>query len=486
MKAQTALKKLVSCWVLSAVAICIVSGVPGTCLGAEQTRILEQLTALAESAELALYLAKAAVLAPSDSETAINLEAVMTMFSGTSASDYPRTSMLAMIDGIQDSLVSAEFQDLLDIDLGSTFRSVTDFLTLAEAEAQAGIHADPGVVREFAQRTYAYLLAALGSDDSGFGLDGVRQMIKRVPDSVIRLAPGESIQDAVDRVMPGGTIYLSPGIYRLTAQLMIRKSLTLARELGSLDEVLLAGEAENDIVYVQFSPDETDTTVHILDIALSGGRHGINSSGSFSQARHQLTLTNVTITRCSTSGLFVPRGRVILDGCSIHGNGEFGIMIPGRASVEVRRSMISDNGSLDLAALPYRQIAGVLATSDAEIVIEESTIQGNAGTGIHVERDVILTLRTSKVSDNGQDGLQAWNEAVLRIESCLFLRNELMGIRLLNTECLGQGASDSPHKFTGSVEGWGNVVPGPTSANGNRQGGICPSASYGFLLDPTP
>jgi Right handed beta helix region len=466
-------------WLLIWVSFAVLLILSSSHTGSAQENLLLHLEELQSSAELALYFAKATVLATNEADARINLEALLELFVPPSSDQ--QSGLLEQSEHIGSSLEQSGFSSLVELDLSSAISSVAIYLSLAERAVMTAQAADASSLLPSARQAYAYLLAALGSDESGFGLAGIRQMIQWLPDSAIWLSPENSIQEAIDRVLAGGTIHLAPGTYTLATSLRIGKPLTITKDNTLTGAILLVCPDVGAAIYVGNDTPEVSIDIHIRDLAVQGGPQGITvgmSGDTRWGANTRLTLTRVDILDCSKSGVTIVSNHVILQGCEIRRNGEFGILVPQDGIIEIVQSTVAENGTLELAAIPYRQTAGIHAPERAVLSIIESTVEANAGAGIHVGNQVQLILARSQIIGNGSDGLLVWDQATIHLEENTFLNNGQTGIRFSDLSCPHEGNSGDLHAFTGSVTGWGNSFPTSNDPS------ICPLDSYRYLLNP--
>ncbi len=464
--------------------LCVLAG---SIRGEAGSTLLDELTTLAETTELALYLAKASVLAVDEADARLHLQALVDMLDEHPGSTAPRSGLLPSALIARDAVFRSTFPSILQVDFENAISSVVHFVTLAGEAAVAGVETEGAPLPAYAHRAYAYLLAALGADESGFGLPGIRQMIDWLPNSVIHISPEQSIQEAVDQLLPGGTLYLSAGTYALSSRVSIDKSLILAKDPNTEGDVLLQGlDDDEPILYLLRNQDAGIIHIEISDLTLRGGQYGISLFASFNQRNVVLTLVNCRVENARESGIISFGGDLTIDHCEIRGNREFGVLSPTPATLRISRTHIADNGVLEIAALPYRNLAGVFATSRSILTIEESTIENNAGAGIHVEEDADLILKNSTIAANQQDGLLVWDHAVVHLQENQFHYNGGMGVRFHSPACQELGGPDSMHHFEGTVSGWGNHISDPSDSSGNGSGAICPEQTYAFLIGKRP
>lgn len=387
------------------------------------------------------------------------------------------------------SIGKSAFLPLTELDFANTISSVMIYLSLAEAAAIAAPDADDVLLRELARQAYAYLLAALGNDNSGFGLAGIRQMIEWLPDSAIWISPTNSIQDAVDRLLPGGTIYFAPGTYELSSSLMIGKTLTLTKDDAVAEDMLLLGPSTGSSIYVGNDTPEITIEVHIRNLSIHGGANGIVVGLSEDVrwgSNTLLTLDTVVLSNCLKSGLVVVSSDANLQHCEIRDNREFGILILLGGAVTLDGCIVSENGTPGMAAVAYCQTAGIHAPDRAVLSVVNSVIEANEGAGIHVEDQVLLILSRNQIIGNGTDGVLVWDQATVHIEDNEILNNLQLGIRFSDPSCPQETDASKLHPFTGSVIGWDNLIPARNEAAGNAAGSICPLEDYRYLLESRP
>jgi hypothetical protein len=448
----------------------------------QPTSLLEALQALNESLEIAVYLSKASVLALDVMDARINLSELSSLLEEGSAG----TSIPELVDNVRISLEKEQLTPTLQLDLASALDSAAGYIAWAHDTLTFSQEAGGDVLRDVSRRAYAYLSAALGGNELGFELAGVAQMIAWLPNSVICVVPGDDLQQAIETVFPGGTVYLASGTYILDSEITITKSVRLIGEPSIDESVHLIGSGDEPVISVGSLTDDRAIAVSIGNLVVSGGLHGINVSSDYQSSNLRLTLSNVEVADCEESGVFIFHGNVFLSTCSIRRNGLYGLQITSSAAVEISDSIVSENGSVETANLAYRSIAGIHATGGAKLVIQTSTIEHNAGSGIHIERNVDLVLSDSRLNDNGHDGLSVWDDATLEILRTQFLSNEEMGIRFGDGSCDPSNTGSSVHAFDGSVAGEGNIVPDTGTPLSNGKGGICPDGRYDFLLQSSP
>ncbi len=279
---------------------------------------------------------------------------------------------------------------------------------------------------------------------------------------------------------------LAGGTYVLASEIAITKSVRLIGEPSIDVPVHLLGSEGNPVISVGSLSIDQPIDVSIANVTISGGGHGVSVSSDYRSSNLRLTLSNVEVSDCEESGVFIFHGNVVLETCLIRGSDTYGVQITSNAVVQLLDSVVSDNGIAELADLPYRSIAGIHATGGAELVVQASAIEHNAGSGIHVERDVDLVLSDTRLSDNGCDGLSVWDNVTAEIVRSQFLNNDQMGIRFGDGSCDPADTGSAAHAFEGAVVGEDNIIPDSGTPLGNGMGSICPTGRYTFLLQSNP
>jgi len=449
---------------------------------AQPASLLEALQSLNESLELAVYLSKASSLALNITDARVNLSELSSLLSDESV----ETSIPRLVDDVKTYLSLEQLTPTLELNLASALDSATEYI--AWAQDVLGVPQDAGweLLRDVSRHAYAYLSAALGGDELGFELAGVAQMIAWLPNSVVHVSTGDDLQRAIEQVLSGGTVILTSGTYVLDSGIAIAKSVRLIGEPSIDVPVQLLGPGGNPVISVGSLSIDRPIDVSIANVIISGGGHGISVSSDYRSSNVRLTLSNVEVADCGEAGVFIFHGNVVLDTCSIRRNGTYGVQITSDAVVQILDSVVSDNGTAELADLPYRSIAGIHATGGAKLVVQASAIEHNAGSGIHVERNVDLVLSDTRLSDNGRDGLSVWDDVTLEIVHSQFLSNDQMGIRLGDGSCDPADAGSAAHTFEGTVVGQCNTIPDSGTPLGNGMGSICPTGRYAFLLQSNP
>lgn len=232
-----------------------------------------------------------------------------------------------------------------------------------------------------------------------------------------------SLQEAIDALLPGGTLLVQPGTY--TAGLTIGTELSIEAGDG---EVILSAKSE---------------ALPVLSLV----------DGA------ELRLAGATVSGGST-GLSVSAGaRVALVDCTVSGNSQ-GINLSYSASAEVMDCSITENSE-----------SGIFVGGAAQATITACSVSNHSGFGIAAANSARITVSNSTVTQSGWDGgiiLSDSCEAFL--EANMIIGNRGYGVGVLEHPCF-LGAR---WRFRGRISGNSNTL------EGNRRGDVCP-AELGFL-----
>ncbi|TEU10562.1 MAG: hypothetical protein E3J25_08840 [Anaerolineales bacterium] len=232
-----------------------------------------------------------------------------------------------------------------------------------------------------------------------------------------------SLQEAVDALLPGGTLLLEPGTH--TAGLTIGKKLSIeAREEGatltatrhSLPVLSLVGGAE----------------LRLAGAAISDGSVGIVVSSA-----GRLVLVGCTISRNAQGINLSSSSSAEIADCSIEGNEMDGVFIGGAAQAAITRCVISDHGEY-----------GIAVADSARVTITDTVVTGSGRDG----------------------GVVLWGSPQAILEGNTIVDNRGSGVVLFMRPCF----LASPRVFQGRISGSNNFF------GVNQGGAVCPP-ELGFL-----
>ena len=260
----------------------------------------------------------------------------------------------------------------------------------------------------------------------------------------VTVVPGQSIQEAIDSVAEGGTVYVEPGEYE--------ESLTIARSVNLMPVVDVSDQDTRGVsimgrlgdVLISIAGAEP-IDVEISGILLEGGSQGIIAENDAT-----VHLNDV---------MFVDLGTAL--------SAYWG------ASADAEECIFSGN------------VSAVRAGASASCTLIRSVVEhcttGDAGIGV---QDAItawcsdLTLIDCVIQDNEGNGvvLGGGEESRLHMVNCDLIRNAY-GLELVFGGCNpGDEDWEAPtslyDKSHGTISGWGNRIPEPDEPDGNREGAI--------------
>ena len=246
----------------------------------------------------------------------------------------------------------------------------------------------------------------------------------------INVAPGESIQDALDKLKAsgGGVLNLSAGLHTLSATLMVPSGVTIAGS-GLNCELFLDPGARSEAAMMNDEPDMHD--VVLQEFVIEGGqlpaasrdpnsdvqrrrmehgpiRAGIVFRGDGKSVMRNVRLDHVTVRNCTYSAvdLFGIEQVEIVD-CDISGSGGMVPPGPGKnhnlmmnhvARVAISGSRFDDSMwghgvavifgrevTIQNCEIARNQIHGVMVAESRNVTVEDCLTEGNGGSGIGQE-----------------------------------------------------------------------------------------------------
>jgi parallel beta-helix repeat protein len=252
------------------------------------------------------------------------------------------------------------------------------------------------------------------------------------PSSMLVTNASEFVQ-AISEIKEGGEITLQPGEYRLREPLHIRKSLTISgagheKTLIVFEGKSIFAEDEGKCGGIKFSG-EGMLSIRDVSIRYSGADEGCDvitavkgdlrltrcfiSGGIGRDDKKNLIGTGVWIHKTSQavlSGCIIAdnevgigvseRAKARIELSKILSNAEYGILIGGNASSEVRHCEISNNGT------------GVLASGESRLVARNNTCEGNEMSGIALFGSVQGEIEGNQCANNKLNGIYIHERSV--------------------------------------------------------------------------
>lgn len=274
--------------------------------------------------------------------------------------------------------------------------------------------------------------------DLGGNLPGALRLPVRQPREAVITWPDNrysSLQEAIDALLPGGTLLVMPGTY--TAGLTVATELSIEAGDG---QVILKGKS--DTLPVLSLVDGAE--LRVSGVTISGGAEGLLVSAA---------------------------ARAVLIGCTISGNAE-GINLSYSASAEMVSCDVRGN-----------ERRGIFVGGAAQAVVTGCSIANNSGYGIAAGDSAQVTITDSIVTRNGGGGgVVIWASAEVTLEGNTVFDNTGFGVAVFQPPCF----RESPWLFRGRISGGDNLF------GANRGGDVCPpeleflSTAEGGDLDLRP
>jgi parallel beta-helix repeat protein len=252
------------------------------------------------------------------------------------------------------------------------------------------------------------------------------------PSSMLVTNASEFVQ-AISEIKEGGEITLQPGEYRLREPLHIRKSLTIsgteyeetvivfegksifAEDEGKCGGIKFSGEGMLSIRDVSIRYSGADDGCDVItavkgDLRLtrcfiSGGvghddKKNMIGTGVWIHKTSQAVLSGCIIADNEVGIGVSERAKARIELSKILSNAEYGILINGNASSEVRHCEISNNG------------IGMLASGESRLVARNNTCEGNEMSGIALFGSVQGEIEGNQCANNKLNGIYIHERSV--------------------------------------------------------------------------
>jgi hypothetical protein len=422
----------------------------------------------------AVYFSSAAVHTPDVHDRGRYIQAVLNLLEGAESPDYDADNEVTVPEdhGLRPLFLEAlglriELQGGISVlpmlslpeayDLVMAWEQVDASLRLAYLSATESMEKLYGRNEDPLRALHAHLVVARGGPESVVPIPGLKRLLELFPPMVIWVSPGESIQDAIDRIPEGGTIHLEPGEYRETID--ITKSLTI---LGGAGARTTAAHLK---LYATVSgiggwrPSILVDAEEGIEVSLRGLRVDgwLRAAGS---ARIQLSRMRFEGVDSGIEALEAVQ--IVCEDSQFHGN---------RRAVSCRDSTVC--------------------------TLKDTQITGSLTIGVEALGDALLTIDTCTIENTQDDagdaghGVGLVENATLHLVNSRLVGNQGYGVFAYAWPCLGPNAAPFEElAYQGEVTGWGNTIPGPDEENGNVLGSICLGSvspeDHRYLVEPAP
>ncbi|WP_373511566.1 right-handed parallel beta-helix repeat-containing protein [Persicitalea sp.] len=313
----------------------------------------------------------------------------------------------------------------------------------------------------------------------GYIAGAVATASTKIPDTAIRVQPGESIQEALNTAAGSGRwVVATAGLHTLPTTLKIPSGVTLAGE-GVETMLFLDPKSDERDAIVSASDDLHDVTLR--DFVLEGATRAEpgsdpNTRRSFRSTAKRggvlfisprrggmknLNFINLTVQNCTYNGVLVSGAtNVSVTACDFTENGSY--VVPGpklqhnllltycdKVSIEGSRLDTSPFGSgLSLGhcrdvRVTHTEIArngyyGVLIAESENVVIEKSLIEANDRSGVMMEfldkGSKGITVRDNRIQYNNGFGVESYATKNGTVKGNLYEGNGLAGQEKISAE----------------------------------------------------
>ena len=290
------------------------------------------------------------------------------------------------------------------------------------------------------------------------------------PGNAIRVAPGESLQDALDRSAGTGRwVIAMAGLHKLPTTLRIPSGITLAGE-GVATKLFLDPESGVRDAIVNAEDDLSNVTLRDLMVEGSvrpeppsdpnsarsyrnhGNRGGIIFLGQREGQMKNISIVNVTVRNCTFNGVFISgatgvrvansdfteNGSSVVPGPKLQHN----LLLTHCSDIRVERSRfdtspygsgvaLTNCADAEISGCEIARNAyfGVLLTESANIAVAENFIEGNDRSGVMIEflyrgsENIMVT--GNQIQFNDGYGVESYAARAAKISGNRYIRNSL-------------------------------------------------------------
>ncbi|MBU1048570.1 right-handed parallel beta-helix repeat-containing protein [Candidatus Bipolaricaulota bacterium] len=432
-----------------------------------------------EQLEFAQYLARAAVLSGQPEDYAAHCQEIIRILTQPPSVDADTTfvSGVGLIEWAKhasdDPALLSAVRPSIQVSYLYSQLLVQGYLELALSECELANEPEQAVadIELHLKRTYAFLTTALGTKDSATTSDGLRAAEDILPQEVLFLEPGDSIQEAVDRLADGGAIFLKPGGYQ-DQHVILTRSIWLARLPGTSSRVRISGGHAGDPVFL--ATGETGD-IEFSDLTITEGSSAIRS-----EAHASCWVSNCYLIENDSAGVEVAENSsMTITDCQVRGNRVYGVIVSDEARVSLACSDISLNVFINLLSIG----AGLVAGDHTTVTVRDCVMIGNSGYGVILTGNAALSATNLNISYSQHGGLHLQQASQAYLSACRIGVNGHWDISTYNADCYVNHNDDwqSEKAFTGSLSGIDN-----TSQTAGKQPSVCLgslSLPEGFFAD---
>jgi hypothetical protein len=326
---------------------------------------------------------------------------------------------------------------------------VLEYLQFALSECEQTVEAGKtvGESEQHLKKAYAFLAAALGTTNPTSLAVGLKAAEAMLPHEILFLKPGDSIQEAVDRLADGGAIFLEPGEYQDQCVVVVGP-IWISRSPNASSRVRIGGGHAGEPVFLARG--------EAADIEFSGLTITDGSSAIRLEANASCWVSDCTLIENDFAGAEATgTSAMIITDSLVRGNYMYGVIATGAARVSLAYCDISLNVFANMQSIG----AGIAASDHTTLNAQDCSVIGNSGYGIILSGSAAFSATMLSITYNQHSGLHLQQASQAYLVECRIAINGYWDISTYNPDCYAEHNDDwQPAKvFTGSLEGIDNT-----------------------------
>jgi parallel beta-helix repeat protein len=296
----------------------------------------------------------------------------------------------------------------------------------------------------------------------------MEQAVTKVESKIIRVNPGQSIQEALDKAaLENAWVVATAGVHKLPTTLKIPSGVTLAGEglatvlfldptVGVRDAIVNATNDMHDITICDLvveganDPDPGSDPNSRRSYRSTANRGGIIFLGQHERQLKNITLRNVTVRNCTYNGVFISGAdKLSINCCDFNENGasvvpgpklQHNLLLTHCSNVSIKDSRLDtsphgcgislancSDASVTNCELARNAWFGILVTESKDISISGNLIEANDRSGIMIQYlysgSENVTVSNNLIHYNTGFGLEAYAGKNIRSENNKFAGN---------------------------------------------------------------
>jgi parallel beta-helix repeat protein len=296
----------------------------------------------------------------------------------------------------------------------------------------------------------------------------MEQAVTKVESKIIRVNPGQSIQEALDKAaLENAWVVATAGVHKLPTTLKIPSGVTLAGEglatvlfldptAGVRDAIVNATNNMHDITICDLvveganEPDPGSDPNSRRSYRSTANRGGIIFLGQHERQLKNITLRNVTVRNCTYNGVFISGAdKLSINCCDFNENGasvvpgpklQHNLLLTHCSNVSIKDSRLDtsphgcgislancSDASVTNCELARNAWFGILVTESKDISISGNLIEANDRSGIMIQYlysgSENVTVSNNLIHYNTGFGLEAYAGKNIRSENNKFAGN---------------------------------------------------------------